>query len=154
MVGADEGDPLVALLDQMAGGQPGTVAIVKRYAAGLKPRQRTVDQHHAWDLAHPDGQFIVGQLLGMHHQGRTAMAHQLFNGLALFFGIVVTVTNQQKIMRGVGHLLHGFYHGTKEGIGNVRDNQAQGFGGLLCQRTGIGIGVILQSFHGGQHGGP
>ena len=45
--GADDGDALMPLLDQMTGRQPGAVAIVERHAARFKTRQRAVDQHHA-----------------------------------------------------------------------------------------------------------
>ncbi|MND88063.1 hypothetical protein D3C80_800770 [compost metagenome] len=51
--GADDGNTLVPLLDQVAGRQPGTVAIVERHAARFKARQRAVNQHHARDLLHP-----------------------------------------------------------------------------------------------------
>lgn len=70
----------------------------------------------------------------MHHQRLAAVPHQLFNRLTLFFGVVVTVANQQKIVGGVGHLLDRFDHRAEEGIGNVGDDQAQRLGGLLRQR--------------------
>ncbi|SVK46409.1 Uncharacterised protein [Acinetobacter baumannii] len=151
--GADDGDALVPLLDQMSGRQPGAVAIVERHAARFKPRQRAVDEHHARDLLHPAAKFLIAQPFGVHHQRFAAVPHQLFNRLTLFFGVVVTVANQQKIVGGVGHLLDRLDHRAEEGIGNVGDDQPQRLGGLLRQRSCVGVRVILQLFHGGLHRG-
>ena len=136
----------------MAGRQPGAVAVVQRHAAGFISGQDAVDQHHAGDLFHQPGEFLIGDHFGVHHQRRAAMADQLLYRLALLLHVVVAIANQQKIAGAVGHLFDGFDHRAEEGVGDIAHHQADGFRGLLGQRPGVRVGVIVQGFHRRAHG--
>ncbi len=99
--------------------QPGAVTVVQRDAALFEPFQQAVQQHHTRHLLHQHLQLGVGDLLGMHHQRRAAVAHQLLNRLPLLLLVMVTVTNQQKVAGLACHLVDRFHHGAEKGIGNV-----------------------------------
>ena len=131
----------------MTGRQPGAVAIVECNTALFKAFDQAVQQHHTRHLLHQHFQFCVGNFLGVHYQRRAAVTHQLFNRLPLFLLIMVTVTNQQKVTGVACHLIHGFNHCAKKGIGDVADNQAERFGRLLRQRACVGIRMILKLLH-------
>ena len=74
----------------------------------------------------------------------TAVANELFNRLTFLLFVMVAVANQQKISGVIGHLLDSFNHCPKEWIGHITDHQADGFCGLLRQRTRVGIGVVAE----------
>ena len=151
MVRAEIADARMALLNKMAGGEPGAVAVVQRHAALLIARDDAVDNHHAGDLLHQMNELFIGQYFGVHHQRRAAMANELFNGLTLFLLAVVAVANQQEITGLVGNLLHGFHHGTEERIGDIAHHQTDGVGRLLSKGAGIGIRVIVEGLHRRQY---
>ena len=85
----------------------------------------------------------------MNHQRRAAVADQLLDGLAFFLLIMIAVADQQKIACLIRDLFNRFHHGAEKGVGNITHYQPNGFGGLLGERASIGIGMIIQGFHGG-----
>ena len=99
-------------------------------------------------MAHQQSQILIRQRLGVNHQARATVTDQLLNRLLLLLGIVIAVANQQEVAGGLCHLLDRLDHGAKEGIGNIRDDQPQSLGTLMCQGACIGIGVVFELGHG------
>ena len=71
---AEVADAGVPLLNQVAGREPCAVAVIQRHAALLEAGQDAVNQHHAGDLLHQRGQFVIGDHFGVDHQRRAAVA--------------------------------------------------------------------------------
>ncbi len=117
----------MTLLNQMAGGKPGTVTVVERHAAFLKPGNDAVDDHHTGDLLHQMNEFGVGDHFGMDNQCRAAVADQLLNSLAFFLFIVIAIADQQKIPGLIRNLLNRFHHGAEKRIRDITHNQPDGF---------------------------
>ena len=87
----------------------------------------------------------------MNDQRRAAVTNQLFNRLTLFLLAMVAVTDKQKIPGVVGHLFHRFDHRPEERVRDITHHQTNGFCGLLGQRPGVGVRVVIELFHGAQH---
>ncbi len=84
----------MALLDQVTGSKPGTVAIVERHAAFFEAGNNTVDDYHPGDLLHQMNQFGIRDHFGVNHQRRAAVADQLLDGLAFFLLIMIAIADQ------------------------------------------------------------
>ena len=149
MVGTQIAYPGMALLYEVARCQPGTVAVIQRHAALFETGQNAVNQYHAGDLFHQRNELSIRHHFGVDNQCRTAVANQLLNCITFFLLIVITVANEQEVASAGGDLFNRFYHGAKKRVRDISDHQTDRFRRLLRQRSGIGVGVIAQTLHGG-----
>ena len=93
-------------------------------------------------------QFGIRDHFSVNHQRRAAVADQLLDSLAFLLFVMIAIADQQKIACLIGNLFNRFHHGAEKGIRNIAHHQTNRFCGLLGERASVGIGMIIQGFHG------
>src|SRR5476649_454966 len=80
----------------------------------------------------------------MHYQRVTALSDQDFYRIALFFCLMIAVTNQHILLMALRDHIYRFNQCTKKRVGNVHDDDTNGVAALRCQRLCVGIGPVTQ----------
>jgi hypothetical protein len=134
-VPADEGDPAVAALEQVLGGQPPAEDVVGRDGALVRVRRASVDEDHR-DAAVAECVQLWGQLGG---RGDEDAVHPLLGEQAQVRGLllraVVGVAQDHREAGRVDDVLDPAGDVGEEGVGHVEHHQADGAAGARAQLT-------------------
>ena len=88
----------------------------------------------------------------MNNQGVAALTDQHFDGIALFFRLMIAIADQDIFLMLLGDHIDRFHQRTEKGVRYIHHHHADGVADLRRKRLGIGIWPVPELGHGFHYG--